>query len=237
MSKISIKENTIVKERFYLSLLHIQSAVLFLERVHQIEKEYDGHHSNNLIVEYLSNVTASIFATIAFLEATINEFFVDAGEKYSENRIDTGTKVLLAEKWDAISKDRRVSMMKKFDIALELAKKPKFDHGKQPTLDIALVVQLRNGLIHYYPEWLNDEISDVPSSITQKEFINKLRKKFSINPLVNDSSPFFPKKCLSFGCAQWVINSSLAYSDEFFARIGVQPSYEHIRPLIIKTKI
>lgn len=223
------KESVSVKSRFYLSLLHIQSAALLSRRSGQIEKEYDGNFSNELTTEYWACVTASIFTVVAFLEATINEFFADAGEKHGENRLDSSTKALMAEEWKLISKDYNVRMMDKFDKALALAEKPKFDRGKQPAQDIALIVQLRNSLVHYYPEWMNDETEAASMSITKKDFIRSLRGKFPTNPLVSENSPLFPQKCLSYGCTQWGMQSSIAYSDEFFARLGVPAPYEHIR--------
>jgi hypothetical protein len=223
------KEEFSVKSRAYFSIQHIQSAALFARHAGQIEKEYDGNFSNELITEYRANVTASIFAAIAFLEATINESFADASQQYGENRLNSNTKALMAEKWKSISKNYKVRMMDKFDIALTLAKKPKFDREKPPAQDIALIVQLRNSMVHYYPEWVNDETTASSMSATEKKFIKGLRGKFPTSPLMSKNNPFFPDKCLSYGCARWAVLTSLAYSDCFYAKLGLSAPYEHIR--------
>jgi len=222
------KEEVTVKSRLYLSLQHIQSACLFARRSGQIEKEYDGNFSTELLTEYWAYVTASIFTAVSFLEATINELFADAEEKYSENPLDSNTKALMADKWKSISEKRRTTMMDKFDIALTVAGKPIFNPEEKPAQDVVLIVKLRNSLIHYYPEWMNDGTT-ASMITTKKKFIKGLIRKFPTSPLMSKNNPFFPDKCLSYGCARWAVESSLAYSDWFYARLGVSAPYEHIR--------
>ncbi len=226
---LSWKEEVTVKSRLYLSLQHIQSACLFARRSGQIEKEYDGNFSTALLTEYWAYVTASIFAAVSFLEATINELFADAEEKYSENPLDSNTKALMADKWKSISEKRSTTMMDKFDIALAVAGKPIFNPGEKPAQDVVLIVKLRNSLIHYYPEWMNDEIENSSIIAVEKKLSKSLRGKFLTNPLMSKHSPFFLHKCLSYGCARWAVESSLAYGDWFYARLGISTPYEHIR--------
>ena len=220
------KETVNVSSRLYLSLQHIQSAALFARYSGRIEREYDGSFSGELLTEYLAYVTASIFTAIAFLEARINEFFADAGEKYGENPLDSDTKKLLADKWESISKDYSIKMMDKFDIALMVVGKPVFNRGEKPAQDVALVVRLRNTLTHYEPEWINDVTKALSMVATKKKPIKSLLGKFSISPLMDEKNPY---KFLNYGCARWAVESSLAYSDEFYARLEKPAPYEHIR--------
>ena len=55
------------------SLQHIQSAALFTRQCFQIEKDYNGEFSDDLIINHRSCVIGAIFAVASFLEATINE--------------------------------------------------------------------------------------------------------------------------------------------------------------------
>ncbi len=91
-----------VRSRTYYSLQHIQSAALFTRQCYQIESNYDGIFSDELISEHWSYVTGAIFATVSFLEATINELFADTtdhpdGELASH--LDTSTKLIMADMW------------------------------------------------------------------------------------------------------------------------------------------
>jgi hypothetical protein len=229
------KENVIVKSRFYFSMQHIQSAALFARRSGQIENKYDGNFSNELLAEYWADITASIFVAVSFLEATINELFTDATEEHGEypKSLDSSTKALMAEAWK--KKKPRISyygVLERFDIALTLAQKPPFERSKLVT-DVGLVVQLRNKLVHYKPQWVSDEttISSIPD--TEKELFEGLRGKFPTSPLWNGNNySFFPNKCLSYGCAKWVVESSIAYADNFYAKIGSPAPYEHIRQFL-----
>lgn len=211
---------------------HIQSAALFARRSGQIEKKYDGNFSNELLTEYWADITASIFAAVSFLEATINELFADATEEYSEypKSLNSNIKALMADMWKkGIPRTARYPILEKFDIALILARKPTFDRGKPPAKDVELVVQLRNNLIHYEPEWMSDETTASSMAATEKKLSKGLRGKFSTSPLMGKNNRFFPNKCLSYGCARWAVESSLAYSDEFYKKLGVSAPYEHIR--------
>ena len=230
------KENIVVKSRFYFSLQHIQSAALFARRAGQIEKNYDGKFLNELFTEYQADVTASIFAAVSFLEATINELFADAEENYSEypKNINTNTKDLMAEMWKrGIPRTAHYPILEKFDIALVLAQKSALERDKPLVQNVKLVVQLRNNLIHYEPEWISEE-PVVPSiAATEKKLIKCLRGKFPTSPLVGGNSPFFPNKCLSYGCARWTVESSIAYADEFYNKLGATAPYEHIRQYLV----
>lgn len=150
------EETVDVESRVYLSMLHIQSAALFARRSGQIEKDSDSNSSSAYLTECWGHVTASIFHAVAFLEATINEFFADACEEPSENRLDSNTKALMADMWkQGIPQTSRYGISEKFDIALTLARRPIFDAGSPPAQDIQLVVKLRNRLVHYEPEWMS----------------------------------------------------------------------------------
>lgn len=221
--------NINIASRFYLSLLHIQSAALFARRSGQIEKEFEGRFSGKLLTEYWGNVTASIFHAVAFLKATINEFFTDAGEEPSENRLNSNTKACMADWWQSNRKNRKITMMDRFDESLKLAGRCPFIRGKELAQDIAHIVKLRDSLMHYYPEWMNDGVT-VPLTVTpERRYLNYLIGKFPTNPLMGKDGPFFPNRCLSYGCAQWVVESSLAYSDEFYRNLGRSAPYDRIR--------
>src|SRR6266571_3960433 len=91
-----------IRTRMYYSQQHIQSAALFARQSYQIEKNYDGVFSSDLIADHWSYVTGAIFAAVSFLEATINELFADTvdhpdGELASH--LDTSTKLIMADMW------------------------------------------------------------------------------------------------------------------------------------------
>ena len=224
---ISWKEEISVKSRFYFSMQHIQSAALFAKHSGQIENDSDGNISGEPLIEYWADITASIFAAVSFLEATINELFANATEKYSgfPQNINLEIKTLMAEMWNKrVPRTAHYSVLEKFDIALILAHKPAFDRGKPPVKDVDLVIKLRNSLIHYEPEWMGDEIAVSSTASTEKKLYKDLRGKFPISPLwAGKNYNFFPNKCLNYGCARWAVESSIIYADEFYSKLGSVP--------------
>ena len=78
-----------------------------------------------------------------------------------------------------------------------------------------LLIDLRNMLVHFKPEWDNDQKK-------HKEVEKKLKGRFELNPFWPKNNPiFFPFKCLSHGCANWAVGSSMRFILQFFALIGL----------------
>src|SRR5438445_12095015 len=65
-------------QRVYFSVQHIKSAECLALSCSEVEKNFDGKLTGGLLNAHSALVTGSIFMSVAFLEATINEFFADA---------------------------------------------------------------------------------------------------------------------------------------------------------------
>jgi len=224
-----LKESIIIKSRTRYSIQHIQSAAYFARLSADIEKTKGGI-SNDLLNDYQSCVTASIFASVSFLEATINEVFADTVDNPPDScvkQLNQSIIKTIAKVWNTleIKKLPNFSMSKKFQFFLTLAEKEPFDTGRPPFQDVSLLVYFRNTLVHYEPEWIM--FGTDPTEIKPSEIEKKLRGKFKLNPLTK-GGPFFPNKCLSYGCASWAVNSSIKFADEFYKKIGATPSYVHV---------
>jgi hypothetical protein len=228
---ITISDNYVAKLRTYFSIQHIQSAAFFARSSSKIEKSYDGNFPSELYAEHSAYITATILSTVSFLEATINEVFSDACENPASEirRLEQGVVETMSRMWElGIPRTARYKVLEKYEIALCLAHKEQIPRGTSTYQDVALVMQLRNALVHYEPEWVT--VSGIDS---EQRTIQKLEKqlcgKFALNPLIRAGNPFFPDKCLGHGCAEWAITSSIRFTDEFFSRLGITPSYDHVR--------
>ena len=112
--------------RFYASIQHIQSAALFARHVHVIEANNISEVNDKCLAEQKAYVTGAIFASIAFLEATINEFFDDAldGPEEHLKALSNEEKAILGEIWKKdLFQMARLPMINKFQIALMLMKR------------------------------------------------------------------------------------------------------------------
>lgn len=176
--------------------------------------------------EHRSYVTASILSSVTFLEANINELFASASHPNLEvgGDLPTSERNILIGAADMISNNR---LLDRFQLALYLLNKKPFDPGTdQSYQDAKVLVSLRNDLVHYKPRFRK---LGAGSSESAKWAKTLAQKHFSLNPFTGSGNPFFPDKCLSYGCAVWVWNAALSFADDFFTRVGVQPIYGNIR--------
>jgi hypothetical protein len=221
-----------LRTRTYLSISHIFAADFFSQNCAQIEKTYNGIFSDELFNEHRSYVIGAIFSAVAFLEATINEFLadtVDHPEGEAVGNLDPTTKTILADMWknDVVGK---FSIIDKFQVVLAVNRKNLFDSAAPTYQAVDDLIKLRNALVHYKPEWIESS-QGTQDQKTAHKFEKHLRGKFPLNPLTSFGNPFYPDKCLSHGCAEWAVTSSLNFIDEFFSKLGYSYPFGHIRPL------
>lgn len=230
--QLNIKESVEIKSRTYFSIQHIISAALFARQSASLEREYKGQFSDQLHSEHRAYVTGVIFSAAAFLEALINELFADTVENEfgRPQQLDPEVKTLMAELWKLdVPRTASFKILQKYQIALAIAERQLFDLGSSPYQEVHLIIQLRNDLIHYEPEWIHHPSEEDTLANQIHKYEKRLRGKFKTNPLTGEGNPFYPDKCLGHGCAEWVVNSTLRFADEFFSRIGVKPTYDHVR--------
>ena len=104
------------------------------------------------------------------------------------------------------------------------------EKGKAAYQHVTLLMHLRNTLVHYVPEWLPPISSEDPDVTIEHKLEKQLKGKFEVNPMFRSSgNPFFPDKCLGYGCAQWAILCSIDFVKEWYARLGYQCSLESFR--------
>lgn len=234
IESIKITDNLTLKSRTCYSISHIRSAALFSRLSADVEKTFDGKYSEELDIKQNAYVTGTVLAAVSFLEATINELFADVYDKIPDvvNQLEQMAIHQMSEMWKLeVPKTASFKILQKFQIALTLARKPLFDAGKSPYQDVDCLIKLRNALVHYEPEWTIN-ISDT-EKITVQKFEKILKGKFQLNPLTGEGNSFFPDKCLGHGCAEWAVKSSIMFADEFFLRMRLKPTYDHVRSCIL----
>ena len=231
--QIGIRDYIVARSRMLYSLQHIQSAALFARQSFQLEAEYDGTFSDALITDHRSYVTGAIFASVSFLEATINELFSDTiDHPFSEvaSHLDLETHNLMADMWKlGIPKTSRYSVMEKYKTAIALARKEPLNFGMSPCQDVKILVNIRNALVHFEPTWVSTSTDDPLADDSQFLFL-RTANKFAFNPLFAGTlNPFFPDKCLSHGCAAWAVKSSMQFVEDFSAKMGIPVLFDFLR--------
>jgi hypothetical protein len=231
---MQIKETIIRLSRTYYSIQHIQSAAYFTRlgsAIEKVDKPSNPDDFDRLLAEHKACVTSAIFTSAFFLEATINEVFTDAVD-YPEGDVkdlEADVKKRMADIWKLeVVKGASFNILHKFYLALSLSGKTLLEPGNHLYDNVRILIDLRNELVHYHPEWITGEGQD-KSAKKAFNLEKRLKDKFPLNRLLPSGNPFFPDRCLSHGCAKWTVLSSLAFTDEFFLRMNLPPPYEHVR--------
>lgn len=213
-----------VSMRSYLSSHHLWAAHHFAELAGKIETEHKGKSAFN--IEHRAYVMNAILSSVSFLETCINEIFQDASDGQSSyiQPLNENTQQLLGTYWKSVMKENRrdnLSILAKYEAALNLDKKDQFTKGENLYQNVDLVIKLRNELIHFKPSTLSSH------DVDENNFKNKLKGKFSLNVLMeNSGNPFFPDKCLGYGCAKWAVEACKDFTNAFFSKLGIKPNYQ-----------
>jgi len=233
LREIHAVEPAKISYRTYYSLQHLLSAVLFARKAYALEENRSGDLAT-LRIDHRAYVTGSIITAVAFLEATINELFADAGDE-SVNRMKQLTpslRALMAQMWSLkVPRTASYAISEKYQIALTLAGAPPFLSRQQPLQDVSILVELRNELIHYEPVWRDERVPDDANEANSDRLGRKLRSilRNELNPFAEGWMPYFPDHCLGYGCAKWSVEASTRFVDEFFQRIRMSSSLDEIR--------
>lgn len=136
--------------RVYFSSYHLFAAGHFLELAKEIEEKHDGGPIFD--VKHRAFITNSIFSSVAFMEAAINETFQDAADDHQGSlaSLEIEAKTKMASFWEITEGRNRstISILDKYQIALVLADKPQFDKGRSPFQDARTLIEIRNDLTH-----------------------------------------------------------------------------------------
>jgi len=234
--KVEAKSSVSLATKQYMSLIYLSSVINFLKKMQVFEENYKELNDNEKNNDYKSYSISSIILSIAFFESTINEFFDDISNNITLTSTDNQSKIINEHyilmvknfKNEKILRKSGFKMFEKYNTALILGGKSPISKDEKISKELTILVELRNELVHADAEWVwLDENEKMQKSKTRK-FEEKLKNKFDPNPYVK-GGPFFPNRCIGYGCAKWAISTVVNYSDEFFKRMELVPRYEHIK--------
>jgi hypothetical protein len=221
-----------ISVRIYYSRYHLPAAAYFAQRAARCERIYQRRKETpNIFLRHRAYVIGSLTSSIAFLESTINEVFLDA-------RLERDGGVTRALPHDIRKQISNCDygqkpILDKYRIAARATNR-KIDKRNRRYVNVTFLNHVRNLVVHAHPE----TFSVGPSGLNyrQDDTLEKMERQdlFSLNPMfVNSGNPYFPDKCLSHGCAEWAVRTSLDFADWFFELTGMQPPYTDIKPTLM----
>ncbi|MFH7012387.1 hypothetical protein ACHRV5_10970 [Flavobacterium sp. FlaQc-52] len=228
-----MEDKLTISSRTNYSSQHIKAACFFARKAYELEKlriECKENLHDDREMEYKSYSTSAIFLSVAFLESIINEFFSNVSDESImsfDDNLDAKNVQMIKRLWSQdVPRTASFSIVRKYEIALIACEKDTIDKSDVLFNDIKSLIQLRNSLIHYEPQWnliYSDEFTN------EKGLTLKLKNKFSLSPFAGRGSAFFPERCIGHGCAEWGIINSIKFVDNFYHKLGMKTTYEIIR--------
>lgn len=221
--------NVIMRQYFSSHLLF--SAGKLAELARKIEDQHSGESRFDLT--HRAYVVSSIISSAGFLESMINELFQDA----HDGHVPEGGAVaslsfdvirMMGDYWSSAErgKGKKAETLEKYQTLLDIAGQPVLDKGAPMYQDAALVVRLRNAILHFHPEDLPARKPEEREKTlrTMEAALNE--KKFNDNRLMMGSgNSWWPDKCLGFGCVEWTLQAVTNLTDHVVNVVGVRPNY------------
>jgi hypothetical protein len=208
-----------------LSRTHLRCACLCANRCKEIEKEFaDGKSTrdiNDLFQEDIAYADGAVMASVAFLEATINEFFQDFFYSFEKIKITKSELLMdLKSEWDKDERkffknhnsdftEGKYKLAYQIVLSKELNKENMEEYQRDESFkNFKKLTYLRNKLMHFELKWQTTD----PEEDDQYGVKQYLENKFKENPFrENTGNAYFPDKCLGAGCAEWSINVSFEF--------------------------
>jgi hypothetical protein len=218
---VSMVGSPTVRMRSYFSSDYLWAAIHFAEQAKTIEQQNSGPARKD--PTHRAYVIGAIVESCAGIEAAINEVFVDVSDEEESyvGPLSDDAKRLLKWQWGSGKADQ-LPVLDKFNAVLVAAAQEPFDSGAQPYQDAALLIELRNYLMHYKPHWVAE---DLPHRLE-----GRLKSaRFAANALMTGSgNAFFPDHALGAGCAIWATSTARKFLDEFCRQSGLNLNYQRV---------
>jgi hypothetical protein len=205
-----------------LSRHHIITAHNFAESAAALEMDDPAELPPDEKWRYRAYVSAAVLSSAGFLEAAINELYLELQKvTQSEDSHLRHELALLVSAWPKIVKS---PVLQKYQIALSVTDADAYNEDVSPFADAESLVRLRDALLSYNAEW-----DDVRGRHHQLEA--RLKDAFPSSPLVSANRPWFPDRCLGSGCAAWAVKTAQLFTNDFYRRMALPG-----RPLVGSSK-
>jgi hypothetical protein len=202
-----------IKIKTNLSGYFAASSALFSRQAYALEAVDPGAVNETVRMEHRSYAIGAVIAAAAYLEAAINELYLEAVDRnrntFPPERLHLAE--LMSHVWQDVE---QVSVLAKYQLALTLADTRPYPKGQSPYQAVDGLLRLRNALVHYQPEWDSE-----PDEHRRLE--ERLAKRFKESRLSESNQAFFPHRCLGHGCAAWAITTAVDFYRDFIGRLGV----------------
>jgi hypothetical protein len=213
--KVSVGLTGDVQSRHNLVWHHLWNARRAARLCREREAVLTAQDRRSHDVEQNSTAMVAVSSAAAFLEALVNEVFIDTADPALRSSglldgVPQNGVTAMSDKWTANPSAEREGILEKYKLAIKCVGAQQ-DFGREPAQSVRILIDLRDALTHYKPEWQGDS-----SSL----FVD-LRRKLPVNPRVAEVTPWFPYQALSADLAEWACERSAEFAKEWWAAMGL----------------
>lgn len=196
-----------VRQRSAFAVQHLMAAARFSRQCGEVERVNMGQPLGAFYDEQIACVSATVMLCVASLESNINEHLADSDAVMPT--IDPTARLQLC----ALVADR--SILEKYERVLAISGLPPFDRGARPYQDVDVLIDIRNELVHFHPEWHDEQER-------HEKLGKRLAYRFELSPFIADGTGvLFPQRFVGHGCTKWAVESALTFMEQFASRVGV----------------
>jgi len=208
---------SVIRTRTSLKVLHLLTAASMARRSLEIDRASVGQEFGASWNDLFGTCVGCVMLAQASLEACANELFADRAKHFG-SRPASLVDVIWAE-WE------RKSSLDKFDLAMRLRIDRPLDRGSTAAQAVDRLTQLRNGLVHFHPEWEDEQVWSANLS---------KRLQGYLKPSVwHPTRPLFPYGWATGSAASWAVRSVLEFVDEFSKATGLENTFDLFRDAIM----
>lgn len=210
--------------RYTFTAQFVEAAAIFSRRASEIEAAYAGTLTEELRSEHRGLVATAIMQCAAALETEAHEICTyGPGAHLGSNGTDHEAQRVLAPLAEFIDDQET---LQRYQVLLQVLRRPVLNPGRAPYQSAALVVRLRNEITHYKSRW-GEEMS-------RSKLLGAIETLgHRAPPFTERNQNFFPHRCLSAACAAWAVNSTVAFLDEVYRLLGVPSRFEPYRTRLV----
>ncbi len=194
---------------------HLMAAAEFSRSVGRLERTHQGEELGPFFDEILWNATACILCSVASLEAYANEFFIDRGKNLPDL-----PEPAIGKLWEYAEKSR---ILEKFNLALHLKGRDLFEPGKNPYQNANVLIELRNALTHFKPEWEWEQKG------AHSKLSDKLSHMFKPSRFLKGNARLFPMGWASHSCTRWAVRTTVDFAKKFESVAGLTPKFDQFK--------
>ena len=199
--------------RYSFTAQYLCASAMFARRAADIERAHPNDPAETIRTEHLGLVTAAIMQSSAAVEAESAELTMHGpGNHLGSDHMDTKALTFLAPLTEII--DDQDALMR-YKVILHILGKNPLVEGKQPWQDMAVLVKLRNELVHFKSKWGKE--------MNRQKFFTMLKQlRLAKPPFIHPNSNFFPHQLLGADCAAWSVRTAVAFLNGFYERMGIE---------------